>query len=225
VSIKLYNEDNITICRNLSRAFNFIYADCIYNNVDLDWLSYVIDLLLPNAILIIQTDYHTVANYKSELDKHLKFINWIIYINDWGGTPKNKFAQKHDDILIYCNGDKWKWYPERIQIAKKTAGTKFDKKGTGLKTPPSVFYDHVSFSTISKERIKFNNKNIQWQKPEWLLERLLLPFTNKDDNVLDPFMGSGTLGLLCKKYGRNYVGIESNKDIFNIAEKRISNDN
>jgi DNA modification methylase len=225
--INLYHSDNIRMMEYLLREelkFDFLYADCVYENEDFTWLSVAICLLKQNGIFIVQTDYRTVADYKQILDDSpLTFVNWCIYLNDWGGTPKDRFAQKHDDILIYCDGKDWKWYADRIQIPKATAGTAFDKKGTGLKTPPSVFYDHASFSTMSNERVKLpDGKGIQWQKPIWLMKRLLLPFTDENDFVLDPFMGSGTLGVVCKKYNRNYFGIENNKDTYNLAKERIN---
>ena len=40
--------------------------------------------------------------------------------------------------------------------------------------------------------------------------------------VLDPFMGSGTTGMACKKTGRDFIGIELDPHYFEIAEKRIA---
>jgi DNA modification methylase len=60
------------------------------------------------------------------------------------------------------------------------------------------------------------------QKPEWLMERLLLPFTDEKDEVLDLFMGTGTLGVVCKKYNRNYTGIEIDNTLFTKAGLRIN---
>lgn len=219
--INLINENNEIVLDRPGPFYDFIYADCIYENDNMNWLIYALSHMKDNGILIVQTDYHTVADYRFLLDEYLTFVNWLIYMNNWGGVPKNRFAQKHDDILVYCNGDKWKWYPERIQIPKTTAGTNFDKKGTGTKTPPSVFYDHASFSTVSSERTKVDGKSFGMQKPEWLMERLLLPFTDEGDEVLDMFAGTGTLGVVCKRLNRNYTGIEQDEQIFRAAKERI----
>lgn len=59
------------------------------------------------------------------------------------------------------------------------------------------------------------------QKPEALLERIILACSNKGDIVLDPFSGSGTTCYVAKKLNRNYVGIEKNEEYFNISKKRI----
>ena len=224
--ISLYFGDNVnkmTVLHNQKTHINLIYADCIYDSADFIWLSSAIDMLEINGIIIIQTDYHTVANYKLMLDQmRLKFVSWVIYKQEWGGVPRDRFPQKHDDILIYSVGNNWKWCGDRIQIPKVTAGTKLDKKGTGLKTPCSVFDDLGNFSTLSKERVKDKNgKCIQWQKPLKLINRLLLPFTDEGDTILDPFMGTNTTGLWCKQNNRNFVGIENDPEIFKIAERRI----
>ena len=47
-------------------------------------------------------------------------------------------------------------------------------------------------------------------------------FSNKNDTILDPFMGSGTTGVACKELGRNFIGIEINEKYFKIAERRIN---
>ena len=43
------------------------------------------------------------------------------------------------------------------------------------------------------------------------------------DRVLDPFMGSGTTGVVCKKLNRDFIGIELDENYFNIAKERIEN--
>ena len=60
------------------------------------------------------------------------------------------------------------------------------------------------------------------QKPVALLEYLIRTYTNEDDTVLDNCMGSGSTGVACVNTGRKFVGIELNKDYFDIAVKRIA---
>ena len=47
-------------------------------------------------------------------------------------------------------------------------------------------------------------------------------FTEDQNIILDPFMGSGTTGVACVKTGRNFIGIEIDEGYFKIAEKRIA---
>jgi DNA modification methylase len=54
-----------------------------------------------------------------------------------------------------------------------------------------------------------------------LLKELLRDFTQPGDVVLDPFMGSGSLGVACLETGRRFVGIELNPDYFAAACQRI----
>lgn len=59
------------------------------------------------------------------------------------------------------------------------------------------------------------------QKPESLISRLILNHTNAGDMVCDPFMGSGTTGVICKKLARRFTGIEIDELYFEIARTRI----
>ena len=52
----------------------------------------------------------------------------------------------------------------------------------------------------------------------------VLSWSHENDTVLDCFMGSGTTGVACVKYNRNFIGIEIDKQYFEIAEKRIKDE-
>lgn len=60
------------------------------------------------------------------------------------------------------------------------------------------------------------------QKPEELLKRILLVHSNADDIVLDPFFGTGTTGAVAKRYGRRWIGIESDERYIKAARERIT---
>jgi len=59
------------------------------------------------------------------------------------------------------------------------------------------------------------------EKPLRLMKELLADFTNEGDLICDPFMGSGTTGVACASMGRKFVGVELNRNYFDIAVKRI----
>lgn len=61
------------------------------------------------------------------------------------------------------------------------------------------------------------------QKPIYLLERILLASTKENDIILDPFLGSGTTGVVSKKLNRKFIGIDNNREYLDIAIKRIKN--
>ena len=62
------------------------------------------------------------------------------------------------------------------------------------------------------------------QKPVELYDRIILSSTNENDIVLDMFMGSGSSMVSCKKNNRRGIGIELDKDFFNLTKNRIEND-
>ena len=59
------------------------------------------------------------------------------------------------------------------------------------------------------------------QKPLELLERIILASTDENDIILDPFSGSGTTGIAANKLGRNYIGIDKEKQYLDLSIKRI----
>ena len=71
--------------------------------------------------------------------------------------------------------------------------------------------------------------NIAYRHPAIFPEKLahdhILSWSNEGDTVLDPFMGSGTTGVACKNLNRNFIGIELDKEYFEIAKKRIEQSN
>jgi site-specific DNA-methyltransferase (adenine-specific) len=59
------------------------------------------------------------------------------------------------------------------------------------------------------------------QKPVYLLERLILASTNENDIVLDPFCGSSTTGVACKRLNRNYIGIDNSLEYIKLSKERL----
>ncbi len=60
-----------------------------------------------------------------------------------------------------------------------------------------------------------------YTKPESLMEKLILAYTNPGETVFDPFSGSGTTAVACQRHGRNFIGCEINPEYFNLAQKRL----
>lgn len=61
------------------------------------------------------------------------------------------------------------------------------------------------------------------QKPEYILENIILSSTDENDIILDPFSGSGTTGVVALKNNRRYIGIEKEESYIEISKKRIDN--
>ena len=82
-----------------------------------------------------------------------------------------------------------------------------------------LIHDFVETSVTPNSERKFGKHPTQ--KPENLIEHFVELLSNENDCVLDPFMGSGTTGVVAKATKRNFIGIELNKDYYEIAKLRI----
>ena len=203
---------------------DLIYADYVYENLDFSWVDKYWTHLKKNGIFIVQTDYHSVAEIKVYLDSlpNSMFVNWLTWRNEFGNFRKDRFRQCHDDILIYCKGKDYLFQPEKVQVPKVTAKSKgLNKSGRETKIATSVITD-VCLTTIAKERAhKEATHCVRWQKPQELLMRIFTPWLKEGMLILDPFMGSGTSGVVAKELGCDYIGIENDHEVFLLAEKRL----
>ena len=57
--------------------------------------------------------------------------------------------------------------------------------------------------------------------PEDLITPCILAGSREGDTVLDPFNGAGTTGVVCNRYGRDYIGIELNPEYLKISKTRL----
>lgn len=97
-------------------------------------------------------------------------------------------------------------------INKGRTGT-FNNKGQAL-------HDFVETSVArSGEKKHISHPT---QKPEALFEHFVKVLTNEGDTVLDPFMGSGSSGVVSKKLARNFIGCEMNEGYYEGAKRRIT---
>lgn len=86
--------------------------------------------------------------------------------------------------------------------------------------PKATFNEHCK-NTVFRYPCG-RNKIHPTQKPEELIEKLVLASSNAGDLVLDPFSGSGTTAVVCKKNNRNFIGFELNKEYYDKAVDRIA---
>lgn len=98
------------------------------------------------------------------------------------------------------------------------------------------YYDYESIKEPAAEKGKTRNKRTVWQVntepfpeahfatfPVDLIKPIINASSKENDFVLDPFFGSGTVGVVCKKLNRKYHGIELKQDYIDIANKRLNN--
>ena len=94
---------------------------------------------------------------------------------------------------------------------KKKTGT-FNNNG-------ALFHDFIETAVTSNGERKYGKHPTQ--KPESLMQHFVQLLSNPKDWILDPFMGSGTTGVVAKEIDRNFIGVELNKNYFEMAKKRI----
>ncbi|MEY9198645.1 site-specific DNA-methyltransferase (adenine-specific) [Sinorhizobium fredii] len=90
---------------------------------------------------------------------------------------------------------------------------------------PHVFNDH-GYTTVWSINPSRNEGHV-CTFPEELVERCILSCSNEGDTILDPYMGSGTTGLVARRLGRKFIGIERDPEYFALAKSRLiaANDN
>lgn len=93
---------------------------------------------------------------------------------------------------------------------KKTS--KFNNKGKAI-------HDFIETPLVTTKEKKWGKHPTQ--KPEKLIEFFINILSNENDLILDPFMGSGTTGVVSKKNNRKFIGIEIDKNYYKISQKRI----
>ena len=96
-------------------------------------------------------------------------------------------------------------------IYKKRTGT-FNNNG-------ALFHDFIETSVTPNGERRFGKHPTQ--KPENLITHFIELLSNPGEWILDPFMGSGTTGVVAKKTDRNFIGVEINKDYYEMAKSRI----
>jgi len=138
-------------------------------------------------------------------------------------NAKRQPLKIHEDIAIFCKGNNYN--------PQKTIG-KFRKKGgyvvnreVAVAQNPTVSFNDTYYPKSILDFSVAGNKDSTLhptQKPVALLEYLVKTYTNEGDIVLDNCMGSGTTNLACLKLNRQSIGIEKEKQYYDVAVRRLS---
>lgn len=219
---EILNMDNMDF--NKPYSYSCVFADMIYESLDFNWIDkYWNDYLIDNGIFVVMTDWHTVGEVIVKLKSmpNAKMINHLVWKNEWGSHPKDRFHQCFDDILIFSKKEHLLFFSEKIQVNKVTKNKGLNPSGRQTKQA-TAWIDDICLTTTSKERIKKEDGHlVKWQKPLSLIERILNPFLFIEDSIIDPFMGSGVVGRYAIKHSFDYTGIEIDKDIFKLAKNNL----
>lgn len=101
-----------------------------------------------------------------------------------------------------------------------TTSSNFNKLNRNI-TTINKYEEGVLLSSIITEKREHYTMEHPTQKPVKLLEKLVLLATDENETILDPFLGSGSTGLACLFKNRNFIGLEIDKEYFEISERRL----
>lgn len=177
------------------------------------WLRKVKRVLKPNGTIWVSGSLHNIYSVGMALEQEgYKIMNNITWqkTNPAPNLSCRYFTHSTETILWARKKDKKARHFFNYELMKEMNGGKQMKDvWTGALTPRSE-------KTFGKHPT---------QKPEYVLEKVILASTKKEDMVLDPFVGSGTTGVVAKRLGRKFIGIDFEKDYLEIAKERLENTN
>jgi len=178
-------------------------------------------VLKPHGSLYFHIDYREVHYCKILLDGIFgreSFLNEIIWAYDYGARTKKKWPPKHDNILWYAKDPKnYTFNVSAIdRIPYMAPGLVGPEKAARGKLPTDVWWQTI-VATNSKEKTGYPT-----QKPVAILNRIILASSNPGDIVLDFFAGSGTVGEVCLKHGRQFILVDDNPAAIEVMRQRFS---
>ncbi|MDH3582029.1 MAG: site-specific DNA-methyltransferase [Hyphomicrobiales bacterium] len=185
-----------------------------YDAFTRDWLGECRRVLKPEGSLWVIGSYHNIFRVGTVLqDLGYWILNDVIWrkTNPMPNFRGRRFTNAHETLI---------W-------AAHNADTRYTFNYEAMKAlneDIQMRSDWLFPICSGAERLKNANgkKAHPTQKPEALLQRIILAATNPGDIVLDPFFGTGTTGAAAKRLGRGWVGIERNEAYAAIARERIA---
>lgn len=177
--------------------------------------------------------------YKMFIDQGLKLRNRIIWRFNFGLHASKRFSGRYETLLWFTKSDEYTFNLDPVRVpqlypGKRHASTKGDKAGQPSGNPlgknPSDVWT-FSADDFFKSNPVWDIPNVKANHPEKtahpcqfpheLVERCVLAFSNMDDLVLDPFVGTGTTAIAAIKAGRQAVGIDKCPEYIALAQSRI----
>lgn len=180
-----------------------------------EWLSEAKRVLKPEGSIYVFMGVRFISYLYDIMDRDLKlfFNSWIVWHYTQGMGKTKGFSPRHDDILVFNKGKNFTFNLDDIRVPQKFYRERNNMRGAN---PGDVWqFSNVHYSTP-------NRQNHQTQKPEGVIERIVLASSNKGDIVLDPFSGSGTTLRVCQQLGRKAIGFELNPEYVAMTEQRLS---
>ncbi len=186
-------------------------------------------LLAPHGTLYLHLDWHANAYARLLLDEifgrdHL--LNEIVWLYHGPSAIRRAFNRKHDTILAYFKGERYTFNADAVRqpyhpSTHKTFASS-PKAGFGKvpnlkrgKVPEDWWYFPV-VARLHKERSGYPT-----QKPQALLERMILASSNPGDLVADFFCGSGTAAVVAARLGRRFLAADVTWRAVHVTRTRL----
>lgn len=205
-----YNLGNFMINRstNLAKMRENFFANAGWDNLEFDEWVERMDSFFEDAARIIKTGgsmiiFMSIIKVETIIklaEKHGFYYKTTGIWHKLNPMPRNM------NLHFVNSTEAWIYF-----TYKKKTGT-FNNEN-------KMIHDFIETSVVSNGEKKAGKHPTQ--KPIALLEHFVKLLSNEGDLVVDPFMGSGSTGVVCKKMGRNFVGVEFDKEYYEIAQRRI----
>ncbi|HEX6717686.1 MAG TPA: site-specific DNA-methyltransferase, partial [Pyrinomonadaceae bacterium] len=156
-----------------------------YEDFTREWLSEGIRVLNDTGSLYVFMGVRFIAKLFSMLEDEFElfFNGWVTWHYTQGMGRKLGFSPRHEDILFFTKTDKFTFNLDAVRIPQKYFRKRNNMAGAN---PGDVWqFSHVHYCSAEREPHPT-------QKPEALIERMILASSSTGDVVLDPFVGSGT---------------------------------
>ncbi|MFM6221854.1 MAG: adenine-specific DNA-methyltransferase, partial [Dolichospermum sp.] len=159
------------------------------------------------------------------LRKKLTILSRIIWHYDSSGVQATKYFGSMYEPILHCVKDKnnYIFNADHIKIAAKTgAERKLIDYRKSVPTPYNT--EKVPGNAWYFPRVRYRMEeyeNHPSQKPESLLERIILASSHEGSLILDPFAGTFTTAAVAKRLGRQSISIESQAEYLKIGLRRV----
>ena len=183
-----------------------------YDKFSREWLSACHRVLKDSGTIWVIGTYHNIYRLGALMqDLGFWFLNDVIWIksNPMPNFRGVRFTNAHETLL-------WAAKSKEARYTFNYHAMKQLNDGIQMRS------DWRLPICTGKERVRVEGKKAHsTQKPEALLDRIILASSNPGDIVLDPFFGTGTTGVVAKKLHRHWIGIEREDRYVKIAHQRI----
>jgi modification methylase len=184
-----------------------------YDRFTAAWAGAARRLLKREGTLWVIGSYHNIFRVGTQLqDLGFWILNDVIWrkTNPMPNFRGRRFTNAHE-TMTWCARDSQSRYRFNYEAMK------------ALNEDLQMRSDWLLPICNGAERLKDGEgrKAHPTQKPEALLHRVILASTQPGDLVLDPFFGTGTTGVVAKRLGRSFIGIERDKRYVAVAEERL----